>query len=42
MQRDWLVFAKHLAGRDAKDKRVPDLPRRSGDSDFNRRSHTFV
>ena len=42
MQRDWPVFAKHFAGRDAEDKRVPDLSGRAGDSDFNRRSHIIL
>src|SRR5882724_6674524 len=42
MQRDWLVFAKHFARRDAENKRVADLAGRAGDSNFNRRSHIIL
>src|SRR6266404_8431171 len=42
MQRYWLVFAKYFARRDAEDKLVPDLPGRSCDRDFNRRSHIIL
>jgi hypothetical protein len=42
MQCDWLISAEHFAGRDSEKKRVTNLAGRTGDSDFNRRSHDSI